>query len=946
MATVWTLAVEFRTFLRRLRASGSRAASRLRHGAAVAVQLAGAFLWCGLPAGAAAPESARPGGLTSLRQVRELSPAQAGQALSVEVEGVMTLVDQPRHMTFLHDGTASVYLQIAGEHDLRTGDRIRVTGTTRPGRFTPFLHTTRIVTLGTNALPAGPVIDFEVFRAGFLEGERVTLEGRVLNAIPTDDRLRLRLARSGDIVQAWVHRPGELDPAGLVQAQVRVTGICAGVFNEGNEIIDFHLHAASGSDVVVLSRAAGSAAPATPELLRTLQSGPSLAGPELVRCRGRVSLHWPGRFLFIHDGSGSLEVRTEEMPALQAGDEVEVTGYRTVAHRRMVLSEASVKRLGGGTPPPPVPSALEQIHARHSHGDFVTLEAEVAEEDPTSTTAPPHHDAGGVPRSVSLLLRQNGATVPAEFQNAAARMATHSLAPLSLIRISGVLAALPSEAGEPLAYRLLVPDPATIVTVRRAPWWTAKRIVIVLSGGGIALLSGAGWIVGLSQRRRRKAEQAIRRQREQAVRLRDALLELTRLVQSPLAPGLLPRITELVSDTLGGPRVSVWRLEENESTLVCQDLHENGGHSSGGRLAAGSFPNYFAALRDEPLIAVEHAPTDPRTREFADTYLVPNRIQSTLDVPLRFHGRPSGVLCIEQMGSPRRWDVEEQSFAVGVADQLTILREATERLRAEQALREAHSDLEIRVMLRTTELAEARDRAEAADRLKSAFLATMSHELRTPLNSIIGFTGILLQGLVGALSPEQKKQLGMVQNSARHLLSLINDVLDISKIEAGQVEVTLTPFDVRETLQRAVDLVRPLADRKSLRLDLDTTDAPDLWTSDARRVEQILINLLNNAIKFTERGGVRVDCTYRGGMLEFQVVDTGIGIREEDLPSLFKPFRQLDTGLSRQHEGTGLGLAICAGLVRLLNGRIQVSSTFGHGSRFTVVLPPREPGKQ
>ncbi len=189
-----------------------------------------------------------------------------------------------------------------------------------------------------------------------------------------------------------------------------------------------------------------------------------------------------------------------------------------------------------------------------------------------------------------------------------------------------------------------------------------------------------------------------------------------------------------------------------------------------------------------------------------------------------------------------------------VSEILSIGTDITERKRAEEVIRELNITLEQRVAERTAELAVARDRAEAADRLKSAFLATMSHELRTPLNSIIGFTGIILQELAGPLNAEQRKQLEMVRDSSRHLLALINDVLDISKIEAGQLEVTIEPFDLRSSIEKAVGIVKPLVDKKGLALRLDIAPEIGGFASDARRVEQILINLLNNAIKFTDRG--------------------------------------------------------------------------------------------
>jgi PAS domain S-box-containing protein len=294
----------------------------------------------------------------------------------------------------------------------------------------------------------------------------------------------------------------------------------------------------------------------------------------------------------------------------------------------------------------------------------------------------------------------------------------------------------------------------------------------------------------------------------------------------------------------------------------------------------------------------------------------------------------------------RRVDFDGMTCLVGVGIDIS------ERKRAEEALRDLNESLERNVLDRTRQLQSALVRAEQADRTKSAFLATMSHELRTPLNSIIGFTGIVLKGLAGPLNAEQTKQLGMVRGSARHLLDLINDVLDISKIEAGELDVHPKPFDLREAVERVVASVAPLADNKGLSLEVRTFPSDCYLISDRRRVEQVLLNLMNNAIKFTSHGGVTLDIEKRGSQgddaveptsIRFRVSDTGIGIRHEDFEKLFTPFRQLETGLSRQHEGTGLGLAICQRLAALLGGEITVESEWRRGSVFTFTLPFTKP---
>jgi PAS domain S-box-containing protein len=255
---------------------------------------------------------------------------------------------------------------------------------------------------------------------------------------------------------------------------------------------------------------------------------------------------------------------------------------------------------------------------------------------------------------------------------------------------------------------------------------------------------------------------------------------------------------------------------------------------------------------------------------------------------------------------------------VGIVEDITEERQAAENLR------------------------KAMEAAQAADHIKSAFLATMSHELRTPLNSIIGFTGIMLQGLTGPLNHEQQKQMTMVQNSSRHLLSLINDVLDISKIEAGQLVLSCTSFDLRSSVDKIAGLVTPLADKKNIELQIELPDIPVTISTDQRRLEQVILNLLNNAIKFTEIGHIGVTLRSEEENLLLSFTDTGIGIQQQDLANLFQPFHQIDSGLTRKREGTGLGLSICKKILDLMGGSIEVQSQWGLGSTFVVRIPRQQ----
>ena len=235
--------------------------------------------------------------------------------------------------------------------------------------------------------------------------------------------------------------------------------------------------------------------------------------------------------------------------------------------------------------------------------------------------------------------------------------------------------------------------------------------------------------------------------------------------------------------------------------------------------------------------------------------------------------------------------------------------------------------------------------AVEAARVKNDFLATMSHELRTPLNSVIGFTGTMLMGLPGPITPAQKKQLETIKASARHQLSLINDLLDLAKIESGKVELKLEPIACEEVVRAVAESLRPFAENKGLAFHVDLPLEPRIAHAEKRALKQILINLVNNAIKFTEQGEVRVELRNGDKKTRIAVTDTGSGITEEDRPKLFKAFSRLEHTHAQREEGTGLGLHLSQKLAELMGGEIKLESEAGKGSTFTLVLDAESPLK-
>jgi two-component system sensor histidine kinase/response regulator len=323
------------------------------------------------------------------------------------------------------------------------------------------------------------------------------------------------------------------------------------------------------------------------------------------------------------------------------------------------------------------------------------------------------------------------------------------------------------------------------------------------------------------------------------------------------------------------------------------------------------------------------------------SFLEQAQVQSKAVAPIVVGQHLWGLLIVHQCMEQRCWQSWEIDFLKHIAEHLAI---AINQAQLYHQLQQQTQNLEVCVVERTQDLRDALAAAQSANRAKSDFLATMSHELRTPLTYIIGMSATLLRWSIGDLSSRQRDYLTTIHTSGEHLLSLINDILEVSKIESGRTVLEVREFSLTSLSRQSMDAFRPDASRNGIDLSLDIklTPGQDLFVADPRRVRQILANLLSNAVKFTPaEGKVTLRVRREQNAAVFQVEDTGIGIPEAAQPLLFEKFQQLENVRQREYQGTGLGLALTKQLVELHGGSIKVASEVGVGSVFTIRLPPQ-----
>jgi signal transduction histidine kinase len=497
-----------------------------------------------------------------------------------------------------------------------------------------------------------------------------------------------------------------------------------------------------------------------------------------------------------------------------------------------------------------------------------------------------------------------------------------------------------------LLVKMPIPDVSlylvTLIPAKRAYGHIAPTGILVTAAGVPLLLL---WSAFRMERMRKAAHLAAMRKQQQAE------IAASLAVSPWLAEGnvreLSALLTESVSVAFNIGRVGVWLFEENRSLLMNVDNYsaDTAEHTSGTVLSEYEFRDEFKVLKQDKYVDGNDPLTDPRLAGYVEGYIKPNRITAMLDAVIRLGGDALGAICFEHVDKPHHWEEDEIVFACQLADQMAIAVSNAERRKAETALRESNIRLE-KAIARSNRMVRA---AQAANVAKSEFLANMSHELRTPLNAILALSETLLDQVRGPLNPRQAAAMRNIEFSGRHLLDLINDVLDLAKVEAGRLDIFPEWVSIAEVCEDSLRFVSEMATAKQLDIGFQMDNMITHLQTDTKRLRQMLANLLSNAVKFTPVGGrvsLDVTMTAERNTVCFVVEDTGIGITSEDMNRLFKPFTQLDSSLSRRHEGSGLGLTLVQRLAELQDGSIMVDSHPGKGSRFTLELPIRSRKKQ
>ncbi len=931
--------------------------------------------------------------LTSIGKIHALTREQAQRGYPVHIRGVVTYFHlakgkpDPYNSTelssdmFVQDSSGANWVDLGTNRTLaRAGELVELDGVTTQTDFAPDITRPKWRVIGYAPLPAPKHAEYGAMASSHDDSRLVEAEGIIRAANVAKGDLRLEMAMYGGSVVAWIPNFSSPVPASLVDSRVILRGVCGAEFNHKDQLRGVRLYVQDISGIKVTEP--GAADPFSVPLQSVsslLRFAVGRGAGHRVRIPGIVTLQRFGRSTFLKDVDGSLRADSDEPFPLLPGQQVEAVGFPVLGEFGPVLQKTKFRVVGFSGSPGGTKSTGEQLLQSSADSELVEIDAQLLDRTLTSTE--------------QILIAKSGAVVfQAQLQDPAAVPVLAGIAPGSRVRLTGVCLTRSDFGSQARDLRLLLRSAHDVIVLSRPPWWTLQHAMAVFGAIGLAFIAAATWLAIL--RRKVQAQTQIIKFRLES----ESLLEqrYRRLFERNLAGvyridpkgyivdcndacarvlGCKDRDEVLSSDSqrtrsLGEPLIALLSPENRTiSTELRLELPE--GEEKWALVNANLNDDETGSFVEGTIIEITELKRTVRTLQERTTYLHalitnnplaiavmdPHRrtlmVNSAFEELFQFSaaeliGRPletfvlplqeeeDGTQNIAELGgnsvrkSTRRRrkdgrliDVEVRGVPLIVDEKMVglyaIYQDITESLAAEAELR------------------ATKEAAESANRAKSEFLANMSHEIRTPMN------GVMLAAELAAAenpTPLQKEYLDTIRTSGESLLILLNDLLDLSKVEAGKLEIHATEFSVRDCVQECVALLDARARQKCLNLFIEIDRGlPELVSGDALRLRQVILNLAGNAVKFTLSGSIRIRAEYLGmssGRLacRFSVADTGIGISSEKQSAVFREFEQADNSTTRLFGGTGLGLAISKKLVHLMGGSIWVKSEPGVGSTF------------